>query len=525
MFRYYYKSIKNQSGMKKITHFLIAAMSLYSLNIIAQPSVSAPTPTAAQLKVVSVFSDAYTNAAGSTNFNPGWGQATVQSMIQIGTDNILKYANLNYQGTEFGNHINAADMKYMHVDVYTSDETIFQITPISPGKELVYTVPTLNQNSWNSYNIPLTVFAAGNINWADLFQIKVVGSGGKTVYLDNIYFYTDAADDTQAPTAFTATLGTVKSDEVQLNLSATDNSGAVFFEITYGTTTLKTSAASGVSTTYAVTGLTGSTNYSFSVVAKDRTGNVVSSGSIVVNATTLSPLPAAPVPTLSADKVISIFSDTYTNVSGTNFYAAWSQTTVASQVSLGGNATMKYSNFNYQGIELGSHVDASGMTKLHVDIYPTSETTVRLTPISPGKELPTSLGTLTANQWNSFNVALTTYTGVVLSDIFQFKFDGGTKGEFYMDNLYFFNDATAGINNVNTNGISCFFNNSYQLTVNASSELKSVTLRTITGQLVKSTNASGLEKTIEVNDLASGNYLVTVQLSNGLISTQKIVKL
>lgn len=514
--------------MKKVTKSMFILASVCALNagsILAQPSVSAPTPTVDAAKVVSVFSDAYTNGAGGTNFNPGWGQATVQSMIQIGNDNILKYANLNYQGTEFGTHVNAADMKYMHVDVYTGDETTFQITPISPGKELLYTVPTLNQNSWNSYDIPLTVFAAANINWADLFQIKVVGSGGKTVYVDNIYFYTDATADTQAPTAFTATLGTIKSDEVQLVLNATDNSGAVFFDITYGSTTLHASAASGVSTTYAVTGLTGSTGYSFSVVAKDRSGNTVSSGAIVVNATTLAALPAAPTPTVDAAKVISIFSDAYTNVSGTNFYPTWSQTTVASQVSLGGNATMKYSNYNYQGIELGSHIDVSAMTKLHVDIYPTTETSVRLTPISPGKELPTSLGTLTANQWNSFDVLLSTYTGVVKTDIFQFKFDGGTSGEFYMDNLYFFNDAAAGLNDVVDNhGVYCYVSNSDQLLVNSKSELKSVTLRGLTGQLIKSINVSGLNHNLDISGMAAGNYLVTVQLANGLVTTQKIIK-
>jgi hypothetical protein len=490
------------------------------------PATSAPTPTAAASKVVSVFSDAYTNAAGATNFNPNWGQGTVESIIQIGTDNVLKYANLNYQGTEFGNHVNVADMKYMHVDVYTSDETLFQITPISPGQEKLYTVPTLTQNSWNSYDIPLSNFS--NVLLYDLFQLKSVGSGGKTVYLDNIYFWTDAAADTQAPTAFTATKGAVTSDGVELLLNATDNSGAVFFDITYGTTTVTTSWGSGLPKSFTVSGLTGSTNYSFSIVARDRSGNAVASP-IVVTATTLSALPAAPTPTVAAAKVMSLFSDAYTNVTGANFDPGWGGGPI-SDVLLNGNATKKYDNFTYKGVQLAAAVDASSMTKLHVDIYPTTETSIKVSPINTSKtgtlkQHDTSVGTLVANQWNSIDIPLSTI-GVDMSAMDQFIFSGGTGGTFYMDNLYFYNDTSTGLNTVDTsNSISCYPNPvADKLTVSAKSEISQVIVRNLLGQTVKSVAMNGLEKSINMSDISAGNYFVTVKLANGLLSTQKLVK-
>jgi hypothetical protein len=85
--------------MKKITQILSMATALLfagSMVVSAQPTTSAPTPpTRSTAKVISIFSDAYTNVSG-TDFSPWWGQSTVVSTIQVGTDNVLKYATLNY---------------------------------------------------------------------------------------------------------------------------------------------------------------------------------------------------------------------------------------------------------------------------------------------------------------------------------------------------------------------------------------------------------------------------------------------
>jgi hypothetical protein len=512
--------------MKKITLSFLGAclLSLVSMSSYAQPTTSAPVPPArSAAKVISIFSDAYTNVAG-TEFNPNWGQSTVVSTIQIGTDNVLKYQNLNYQGTQLSGSVNAISMNKLHIDLWTADGTTFQITPISPGpKEKLITLTPYVKNQWNSYDINLSDFTG--VGMSEVFQFKIVGDG--TVYIDNLYFYDSSATvDTEAPKAFTVTTGTVASDAVELLLTATDNSGGVNYAITYGSTpvTVNTSGLSGVTKSYVVNGLQPATAYTFSVKATDVTGNAAANNPVVVNATTLQALSPAPVPTLDPTKVISIYSDTYTNVAGTNFYPGWGQSTVASEVSLNGNKTMKYSGFNYQGIELGSHVDASGMNKLHVDIYPTTETTVRLTPISPGHESPTSLGTLTANQWNSFNIPLTTYTGVVMSDIFQFKLDGGTGKVFYMDNLYFFNDVTNGVNDPDNASIKCYLDMNGYLTVSSPVELNSVVIRNVTGQTVRYAGVGENLNAIDMNNVAKGNYLITVNTVDGKSLTTKIIK-
>lgn len=501
---------------------VVGATKVFNYWTIGTPMASAPTPTAPANKVLSLFSDAYQSADPGTNFFPNWSQSTQVSTIKINsTDNVLKYANLNYEGTELAKHMNVADMKYMHVDLFTPTLTTFKIGPISPGPKETDAILNLTTNQWNSFDIPVSTFTG--VNLADIFQLGSSGANG-TIYLDNIYFWTDLTD-TQAPTGFTAAAGVIASDAVELLLNATDNSGAVFYDITYGTTTVTASGASGVQKSFIVTSLIGSTNYSFSIVARDRSGNAVGTP-IVVSATTLASIPGAPVPTLDASKVISIFSDTYTNIAATDFYPGWGQNTLASAVSLSGNNAMKYANFNYQGIVLGSHVDASGMNKLHVDIYPIDETSIGLTPISPAHEKPTLLGTLIPNQWNSFNILLTTYTGVIFSDIYQFKFDQGTGKTFYMDNLYFFNDAASNVATIGTSSIKCYPSQVISsMSVTADSEISNVIVRNLIGQTIKSVTVNSPEKSIDLSAVSAGNYFVTVKLANGQSATQKIVKL
>jgi hypothetical protein len=94
-----------------------------------------------------------------TDFSPWWGQSTVVSTIQVGTDNVLKYATLNYQGTQLSGNVNALTMNKLHIDVWTADGPTFQITPIRPApKEKLVTLTPLVQNQWNSFDIDLTQF-------------------------------------------------------------------------------------------------------------------------------------------------------------------------------------------------------------------------------------------------------------------------------------------------------------------------------------------------------------------------------
>ncbi|OJJ21701.1 hypothetical protein BKI52_14450 [marine bacterium AO1-C] len=153
----------------------------------------------------------------------------------------------------------------------------------------------------------------------------------------------------------------------------------------------------------------------------------------------VTPPNGATAPTNDAGDVISVFSDTYTDVAGTDYNPNWGQNTVATQTSIGGNNTLHYANFNYQGIQLGSSQDVSAYRSLHLDYYTTNATTLNVFLISSGPVEKSYSLTVPTSGWNSVDIPLTEFTGtgVSLTDIVQMKFDGGTGGDIYLDNIYF----------------------------------------------------------------------------------------
>lgn len=148
------------------------------------------------------------------------------------------------------------------------------------------------------------------------------------------------------------------------------------------------------------------------------------------------PIVAAPAPSHAESNVISIFSEAYTNVAGTDFNPNWGQATVVTQELVAGNNTLKYAGLNYQGTAFASPIDASGMTMIHVDYWTADSSALNLSLISDGpKETPYAFAP-TTGQWVSVDIPLSVFSGVVdLTDVIQLKFDG--NGTVYLDNIYF----------------------------------------------------------------------------------------
>lgn len=148
-----------------------------------------------------------------------------------------------------------------------------------------------------------------------------------------------------------------------------------------------------------------------------------------------SPGSAAPMPSHPASDVISIFSDAYTNIPGTNLNPDWGQATVVTEVNIDGNNTLRYGGLNYQGTELQGNTDVSEMNYLHIDYWTSNSSLLSIFLISPGPiETPYSLAVPTSG-WNSVDIPLSEFSPVELNEIFQFKFEG--DGDIYLDNIYF----------------------------------------------------------------------------------------
>ncbi len=146
---------------------------------------------------------------------------------------------------------------------------------------------------------------------------------------------------------------------------------------------------------------------------------------------------AAPTPPVrNAVDVISIFSDVYTNIAGVNTNPSWGQATVSTVIMIGGNNTLSYTNFNYQGTDwAGTPQNISAMEFLHIDIWTNSEAP-NVFVISSGPEVAHAI-TSSPGTWKSVEIPIAGITGD-LTNAIQFKFDGGTSGSIYLDNLYFY---------------------------------------------------------------------------------------
>ncbi|SDM89476.1 PKD domain-containing protein [Kriegella aquimaris] len=162
----------------------------------------------------------------------------------------------------------------------------------------------------------------------------------------------------------------------------------------------------------------------------------------------LQPLEPAASPSSTQNNVVSIFSDVYTDIADTNFFPNWGQSTVYTPFDLNGDMMIQYSNLNYEGIDIGSAVDASAMEMLHIDIWTSENLSIDIFPL-PGGVTPDDerfvTKQLVANQWNSFDISLTDFTeqGLPLDNLMQFKFVGTPAGEtIFIDNLYFWKVAT-----------------------------------------------------------------------------------
>lgn len=504
---------------------------------LAEPTTAAATPTISSAKVISIFSDAYTNVSG-TNFNPGWGQSTAVSTVMIENNATLKYVNLNYQGTEFGSDVNASNLKYLHVDVWSPNETSLKFYPISrsTGEKFVELTP-LNLNAWNSYDIPLSDFTTQGLSMADLFQFKVVGSGGKIVYLDNLYFYDNSTEaDVEAPADFTAKAGKLTSSSIELLLKATDNSGVVNYEIAYGTKTVSVVGNSGVEKAYVISGLASSTEYSFSIVAKDAAGNAAVNNPILVAASTtalVTKIATIDFETVGQDWAWTLFengdnaSTLYAvidnpNKSGINTSASCAKYIVnAAGQPWAGLWSANIGEFTFSSTNC--------IIKMMVNKNVISNFDLKFENSNASVAFEKAVSNTKTDQWEELTFDFSAQIGKTVSKIVfipDFPSARTTGSVNYWDNISFNSNIPDDISMKKVEKISLYPNPvSDQLVIKSEKEIRQVIVRNLLGQTIKSEMVNCKDASVDISCLSTGNYIVVVKYITGEVSTQKIIKL
>ncbi len=398
-----------------------------------QAACAAPTWPANQVKAM--YSPTYDADCGFGD----WGGGPVYNQEEFGKKYIL--GDWGFFGmVDFS--LNCLMMEKLHYDIWIENDATIRFVPIWGGAEQGIT-KSLTGQQWNSIDIDLSEYTSVT-DWGNVYQMKIDQAYNLTFWVANAYFYRETAIvDTEAPTAFTASVAEVGFYSVKVTAQASDNSGAVNFAVKNGEEVLATgAAATGVATTITINNLASGTAYNLSVVAYDDANNTTSP--IALNATTKF-VPAPIVPDFNAKDVLPVFTDAMAGGPTDIHSGGWGETTQHEWLQIAPNDKVFYAqNFNYAGWHSwgGGDIDASEMDFLHVDIYSTGMTQVSVTPISHD---PTREGdydvSLTPNAWTSVDIPLSAYAAnnIEWNKIFQFKFFDAVGGnELMIDNVYFF---------------------------------------------------------------------------------------
>ena len=284
----------------------------------SQNTSAAPSAT----KTTGCSFRSYSASTSPTRFFPIMSSTLAGSTTTAGSELIVEALSsvartLNFRLTVRDNHAggpaNNSDDTLITVNATAGPFTVTSPSsavtfPGGSAQTITWNVAGTTANGVNCANVDILLSTDGGNNFNTVLLAGTPNDGTQAVTIPNspgannrimvrgsghIFFAVSATNftigaggtaDTTAPTAPTtlAASGTTSSSTNLSWTASTDNVGVTGYDVYQGTT-LK---ATVTSTSYAVTGLSASTAYTFSVKAKDAAGNV-SAASNVVNVTTL----------------------------------------------------------------------------------------------------------------------------------------------------------------------------------------------------------------------------------------------
>ncbi len=358
---------------------------------------------------------------------------------------------LNFRFTVRDNHVggpanNSDDM------IVTVNATAGPFAVTSPNTAVSYVGGTSQTITWNvagttannvnCANVDILLSTDGGATWSTLLAAtpndgtqavtipntpsttcRIMVKGSNHIFFDvsNTNFtITAGSTDTLAPSAPTLTASGTTQTTTSLSWSgATDNVGVTGYDVYQGTTLI---GSTTTATTFAVTGLTASTTYSFTVKAKDAAGNV-SVASNAVSVTTLAPVPdttAPTAPTLSASGTTT----TTTNLSwtgatdnvGVTGYDVYQGTTL-----LGSTTTA--TTFAVSGLTASTSYTFTVVAKDAAGNVSVASNAVTVTTLTPDTTVPTaptlSASGTTATTTNLSWTGATDNVGVTGYDVYR----------------------------------------------------------------------------------------------------------
>lgn len=436
------------------------------------PPVTLPTaPSHSESEVLSIYSDAYTvNPAAEFVFT---GSSATE--VEISGDPV-KYVKIGTEsgGTAYGSAVftfnapvDISGYKVLFMDVYAVEANTFNLrvgfnTQNTTEKTISYRVAT----GWNKLEIELNDYKilSPSPDFSQMTEIRLTGEGARNLYIDNIYACTATPTD-------------------------------------------------------------------------------------LLNAPTVS----APIPTRKISDVLPIFTDTYSNEIGASIDVSTGGTTKKFKV-LDFNSNLDKMIYvvggssGNGGLNFNSAIDVSEYDSLHFDVYINSANLTLTTPLRiviggfATKSSPAVASANVVNGWNSIDVSLedlaasalannsasiVDYTNLKNKAFWLFAANGGSR-TFFLDNVYFYKKASTNTDIKNAapeTKINVYLNSvSGNLSVTSGKIIDVVYVYDITGKNIKTVQVNAGNVEIDMQDQASGFYVLTVVSEDGSVFTEKIVK-
>ncbi len=291
---------------------------------------------------------------------------------------------------------------------------------------------------------------------------------GFSMYEFEVYGDHASVVDVNPPSMTSASLaeGTTHN-QVNITVAGTDDEDGVVtqFHVVDASKSIN-QACTAVAGVIAVTGLTASTSYSFTITALDAAGNE-SANSVVVAATTTAdltvPQTAAPSPSSTNKEILPIYSDAFASIlehpfdkdgfAGMPLYMEKDFSgdhcliydrsgsalvfTTWGMYNDGADAIIAQSEYRAEG-KMG--VDASAMENLHIDIWSLQACNTILVRINDGGRTGDLRLSHDGSGWKSFDIPLSEFeAGANVDNVRWFKFEAfdAITGKVAIDNVYF----------------------------------------------------------------------------------------
>jgi hypothetical protein len=249
----------------------------------------------------------------------------------------------------------------------------------------------------------------------------------------------------------------------------------------------------------------------------------------------VAPTGAAPTPPArNAADVISIYSKTtdaasvYADIAGIDFpdWGAGSGNVTA--VAFENDLALKLPAFDYQGVQF-PETDLSGMTMLHLDIWAQTQG-VGLDLIATGGASKRVNISSNNGVWSSVDIALSDFTDLNLSKIFQMKFYGlnganadGTL-DIYLDNMYFYTGSPLNIDKNNILNVNLYPSPAQnELTISAKNTIQNASIYNVLGRKVQSYTVNATSKKLDISSLSTGIYILKYTVDN-VVGSMKFIK-